>query len=105
MNSIYLYLHRIMIRSINDKVGTILTKSSEINIDGILTRKHALWIISRYFKFVKKPMKEAILEDMIKLKLIKPVDRYRMQLINYDKSDPKNIDSGILLKILESGGE
>lgn len=86
MNSVYLYLHRIMIRVAPD--------------NKILTRKKALFIISNYLRFVPKLRKE-ILEDMIKWKLLKKINRDRIKVINLDKS--KEIDTSLLIKIIESG--
>jgi len=68
-----------------------------------ILRKEALYIISRYLKTTPKGMKEEILRDMINMNLLKRLSRDRVEIINHNKSDPLNIDSGILVKIIESG--
>ena len=87
-NSIYLYLHRIMINAVRyDPTKT-------------LNRKQALWIISRYLKFMPK-MKHIVLDEMIKMKLVERVNRDKVKIINEEKSN--NIDGELLIKIIEAG--
>lgn len=105
MSSIHLYLHRILIRSINPNVRKIDITSDTTTFEGVLTRKRALWYISKYLCNFAPMMKKEILNEMIQLKLLKEKGRYWVKIINFDKSAPENIDSGLLLKILESGGE
>ena len=86
MNSIYLYLQRIMIRAVTPSMN--------------ITRKQALYIISRYLKFIII-LKEEILRDMIELKLLERVNRDNLKIINQEKSEI--IESGVLIKLIESG--
>lgn len=103
MNSIHLYLHRIMINQINSHIRIIGRKSDSITIQGIITRKRALWYISKYVCNFVTVLKEQFLEEMIKLKLLKVVDRHRLQIINFNKSEPPNIDPRLWAKIEEGG--
>ena len=86
MNTIYLYLHRVLLK--------------EAPQNKILSRKQASTIISRYFKFIKR-IKVTVIDDMVALDLIEIVSKSRIRLINIDKS--KSIDSGVFLKVLEYG--
>ena len=83
--TIYLYLHKIMIKACPYK---------------IMTRKQALYIISRYLKFAPI-LKKEVLNDMLKYKLLERVNRDVIKIINDDKSAV--IDNAILIKIIESG--
>jgi hypothetical protein len=65
-----------------------------------MERKQALWIISRYFKFVPI-IKKRILRDMIELKLLERVSRDKIKIINEHKS--KEIDGEVFIKIIEAG--
>ena len=113
MNIIYLYLHQIMMR---------------YSTNNIITRKQALYVISRHFKFanninknlrngMRKIVERNMLKDMCRLKLLEPINPYstihysinkvkrvkNLKIINIDKS--ANIDKGVLADILTIGGE
>lgn len=105
MNSVYLYLHRIMINCtpLQNKILTkdkILIKG--ISNERIIDRKKALHIISRYLKFIPK-LKNNILDDMVELKLLEQLNVHNYRIINEKQSE--TIDSELLLKIAESGME
>ena len=106
MNIIYLYLHQIMMRYSNNNV---------------ITRKQALYVISRHFKFanninknlrngMRKIIERNILKDMCRLKLLKPINPFslnkvkrikKLKIINIEKS--AKIDKGVLADILTVG--
>ena len=86
MNSVYLYLHRIMKEVSPD--------------DNIIERKQALFIISRYFKFIPN-LKKEVLNDMVELELIVRVNRDKIKVVNHELSE--DLDAGLIAKILESG--
>ena len=106
MNIIYLYLHQIMMR---------------YSSNNIITRKQALYVISRHFKFanninknlrngMRKIIERKILKDMCKLKLLEPINPFslnkvkrvkKLKIINIDRS--RNIDKGVLADILTVG--
>jgi len=83
--TIYLYLHQIMIK---------------FSPEGELTRKQVLYIIGRYFRFAPIFKKE-VLKDMFRYRLLERKSRDSVRIINREKSE--GLDSGIILKIIESG--
>jgi hypothetical protein len=52
-----------------------------------ITRKKALHVISFYLKLVPKKIKKQILYDMMDMGLLEEVDRYKIKIINHEKSD------------------
>lgn len=106
MNIVYLYLHQIMMKYSSNMV---------------ITRKQALYVISRHFKFanninvnlrkdMRKILERNILKDMCSLNLLKPINPFslnkvkrvkKLKIINTDKS--VNIDKGVLADILTIG--
>lgn len=47
----------------------------------IIERKRAEWVISRYLKVIPGVKKEVI-KDLIDMRLLKRIDRYKLQIIN-----------------------
>ncbi len=62
------------------------------------SRKQALWLISRYLRFLPE-IKKNILKDMIEMKLIEKVSRDNLRVINLEKS--KDIEVSLLGKIVK----
>ncbi len=85
-NTIYLYLHRIL-----------LLKAPP---DKVMSRKRAIWIISKYFHFIRG-LKVKALDDMVGLDLIVRLDKQKIKIINAEAS--KMIDSELFLTIIQSG--
>ena len=100
MNQVYLYLQQIMMKCSSNMV---------------ITRKDALSIISRNFKFasvinkdlkndMKKVLNRSILNNMIELKLLKSLNKIKtkkLKIININRS--QNVDKGVLADILTVG--
>lgn len=85
-NTVYLYLQRIL-----------LLKAP---LNRVMSRKRAIWIISKYFHFIKG-LKIKALDDMVGLKLIQRIDRQKIKIINPERSEM--VDKGVFLTIIESG--
>ncbi len=66
-----------------------------------IKRKKGIYIISRYLKFIPKVLRQEIIKDMIKLELLKKLNRDELMIINPKKSEV--IESGVLIKLVESG--
>jgi hypothetical protein len=80
--------------------------------NNILSRKEALFIISRHFKFantinknlrddLEKIIRKSILSNMIKSNLLERVSRDKIKIINPEKS--ANVNMELLLKLISVG--
>ena len=95
MNTIYLYLHQIMLRNSHNK---------------IIKRKEAMYIISERIKLagkmnqhlvkdIRKVIIRNMLNDMCNLKLLERINRRKgFKIINLEKSS--NINKGVLIDLL-----
>ena len=86
MESIYQYIHQIMIRS--------------VSFDKCIRRKDALYLTWKYLK-IPKPLLKRFINEMVELELLKKINKNKFKVINEGKS--RDIASGALLSILESG--
>lgn len=53
----------------------------------VITRKQALYVISRYLKFIPKRIRKDVLNDMVVLELLAIENRDKMRIINIKKSE------------------
>lgn len=66
-----------------------------------ITRKEALFIVSRYFGRLPKEVRKGIIKDMLELKLLRDMKARprRYEIINLEKSS--HIDAIILFRVIQ----